>query len=104
MGFPGGPAIKKKKIPVIQGMQGSISGLESSSEEGKCNILQYSCLENPMVKGEWWATICGVARVGHDLVTKPPYLAFRLEKEFLIEFKTINHERKEKFSFSNKDR
>ena len=34
--------------------------------------LQYSCLENPMVRGSWWATVHAVARVGHDLVTKPP--------------------------------
>ena len=31
---------------------------------------QYSCLENPMDEGAWWATVHGVARVGHDLVTK----------------------------------
>ena len=37
-----------------------------------CNPLQYSCLENPMKRGAWQATVHGVARVGHDLVTKPP--------------------------------
>ena len=25
-----------------------------------------------MGRGAWWATVCGVTRVGHDLVTKPP--------------------------------
>ena len=30
---------------------------------GKGNTLQYSCLENPMDKGAWWATI---QRVGND--------------------------------------
>ena len=34
--------------------------------------LQYSCLENPMDRGAWWATVQGVARVRHDLATKPP--------------------------------
>ena len=34
--------------------------------------LQYSCLENPMNRGALWATVHGVTRVGHDLVTKPP--------------------------------
>ena len=33
--------------------------------------LQYSCLENPMDKGAWQATVHGIARVGHDLSTKP---------------------------------
>ena len=36
------------------------------------NPLQYSCLENLMDRGAWQATVHGVARVGHDLVTKPP--------------------------------
>ena len=31
-----------------------------------------SCLENPMDRGAWWATIHGVTRVGHNLATKPP--------------------------------
>ena len=39
--------------------------------EGKGNPLQFSCLENPMGRGAWLATVHGVARVGHDLVTKP---------------------------------
>ena len=40
--------------------------------EGNGNPLQYSCLENPMDRGAWQATVHGVARVGHDLVTKSP--------------------------------
>ena len=38
--------------------------------EGNGNPLQYSCLENSMERGAWWATVHGVARVGHDLATK----------------------------------
>ena len=33
------------------------------------NPLQYSCLENPMGGGAWWATVHGSQRVGHDWVT-----------------------------------
>ena len=40
--------------------------------EGNSNPLQYSRLENPMDRGAWQATVHGIARVGHDLVTKPP--------------------------------
>ena len=40
--------------------------------EGNGTPLQYSCLENPMDRGAWWAAVHGLVRVGHDLVTKPP--------------------------------
>ena len=30
--------------------------------EGNGTPLQYSCLENPMDRGAWWAAICGVAK------------------------------------------
>ena len=43
-----------------------------SPAEGNGNPLQYSCLENPMDRGAWWAIVHGVARVRHYLVTKPP--------------------------------
>ena len=33
---------------------------------------QYFCLENPIDRGAWQATVHGVAKVGHDLVTKLP--------------------------------
>ena len=41
---------------------GLISGLETSSGEGNGYQLQYSYLENSMDKGDWWATVCGVAK------------------------------------------
>ena len=53
------------------GDPGSIPALGRSPGEGNGNPLQYSCLENPMDRGAWRATVHGVARVGHDLVTKP---------------------------------
>ena len=34
---------------------GSIPGLGGSPGEGKGNLLQYSCLENPMDEGAWWS-------------------------------------------------
>ena len=36
---------------------GSIPGSGRSPEEGNGNPLQYSCLENPMDRGSWWAAI-----------------------------------------------
>ena len=52
---------------------GLIPGLGRSPGEGDGNTLQYSCLENPMDIGAWWATVHGVERVRHDLATKPPH-------------------------------
>ena len=42
------------------GDAGSIPGSERSPG-GVNDILQYSCLENPMDRGAWWATVHGVA-------------------------------------------
>ena len=36
---------------------GSIPGSERSPGEGNGNPLLYSCLENPMDRGAWWATV-----------------------------------------------
>ena len=45
---------------------GSIPGWGISPGEGNGNSLQYSCLENSRDRGAWWATVCGVQRVGHN--------------------------------------
>ena len=39
-----------------------IPRLGRSPEGGNGNPLQYSCLENPMVRRAWWATVCGVTK------------------------------------------
>ena len=46
------------------------SGISPGEENG--NPLQYSSLGNPMDIGAWWPIVQGIARVGHDLLTKPP--------------------------------
>ena len=56
---------------------GLIPGSERSPGEENGNPLQYSCLENPMDRGAWQATVCGVVRVRHDLVIKPPLQTLR---------------------------
>ena len=55
----------------MQEVSGSIPGWERSPREVNGNPLQYSCLENPMDRGAWQATVHGVTKVGHDLATKP---------------------------------
>jgi len=41
----------------------SIPGSGRSPEDRHSNPLQYSCLENPMNRGAWWATVHGVAKI-----------------------------------------
>ena len=41
---------------------GSISGSGRCPGEGNGNPLQYSCLENPVDRGAWWATVHGVTK------------------------------------------
>ena len=41
---------------------GLIPGSGRSPGEGNGNPLQYSCLENPVDRGAWWATVHGVAK------------------------------------------
>ena len=58
MGFPGGLDSKESACNV--GDLGSIPGLGRSPGEGNGNPLQYSCQENPMDRGTWWAVVHGV--------------------------------------------
>ena len=52
----------KKASACNAGDPGSIPGSGRSPGEGNGNPLQYSCLENPMGRGAWWATVHGVAK------------------------------------------
>ena len=56
--FPGGSDGKDSAYNA--GDLGSILGLGRSPGEGNGNPLQYSCLENPMDRGAWGATVHGV--------------------------------------------
>ena len=63
VGYPGGTSVKKKKKLTCQCRRskrhaGSILGAGRSPG----NPLQYSCLENPIDKGVWWATVHGTTK------------------------------------------
>ena len=58
MGFPGAAVVKN--APASAGDAGD-TGLGRSSGSGNGNPLQYSCLENPMDRGAWQASVHGVA-------------------------------------------
>ena len=66
------------------GDSGSISGSGRSPAGGNGNSLQGSCLENSMDRGAWQATVHGVPRVGHDLVTKEREKEEKQNKEFIF--------------------
>ena len=51
-----------KNLPSNAGDVGSIPGSGRSPEEGNGDPLQYSCLENPMGRGAWRATVHGVMK------------------------------------------
>ena len=60
MGFPGGSEVKASAC--IAGDLGLNPGSGRSPGEGNGNPLQYSCLENPMDGGAWWAIVHRVAK------------------------------------------
>ena len=63
MGFLGGPVVKNPSADGVDtGDAVSIPGSRRSLGGGHGNPLQYSCLENPMDRGVWWATVHGVAK------------------------------------------
>ena len=63
-----------KKFPVIlslmyqehNGTSKQIETLYVDIGEGNGTPFQYSCLENPMDGGAWWAAVHGLRRVGHN--------------------------------------
>ena len=59
-GFPSGSVAKN--LPANAGDSSSIPGSERAPGGGNGNPLQYSCLENPMDREAWRATVHGVAK------------------------------------------
>ena len=61
LGFPGGSAVEK--LAANAGGVGLIPGLRRSPGGGNGNLLQYSCLGNPMDRRAWRTMVHGVAEV-----------------------------------------
>ena len=70
LGFP--DSLVSKESACRAGDLGSIPGSGRVPGEGNGNLFQHSCLENPMDRGAWQATVHGVTSVRHDLATKSP--------------------------------
>ena len=58
MGFTGGTVVQNP--PANAEDVSSVPGSGRSPGVGNGNALQYSCLENSMDRGAWWATVHGV--------------------------------------------
>ena len=57
-----GGRVNSKESTCNMGDLGSIPLLGRSPRGGHGNPLQYSCLENPMNRGAWWATVHGITQ------------------------------------------
>ena len=60
MDFPDGSIVAN--LPANAGVPGLIPGLGRSPGEGNDNVLQYSCLGNPVDSGAWWLAVHGVTK------------------------------------------
>ena len=76
--FPGGSDGKVSAYNV--GDPGSIPGSGRCPGEGNGNPLQFSCLENPIGRGAWWATVHGVSKESDT--TERLYFDFHCFKEY----------------------
>ena len=61
LSVPGG-SVGKESVSNV-GDLGLIPGLGISPGEGNDNPLQYSCLENSLDRGDWWATVYELAEL-----------------------------------------
>ena len=67
MGFPDGSVVKN--LPAMQETQETwfrSLGQEDPWEEEMTTLIQFSCLKNPMDRGNWQATVKVSQRVGHN--------------------------------------
>ena len=57
-----------KHLPAMQETVGLISGSGRSPGKGNGNPIEYSCLENPMDRGAWWAIVHGESDMMEQLI------------------------------------
>ena len=80
--FPGGSDSKVSAYNV--GDPGSTPGLGRSSGKGNGTPLQYSCLENPVDRGAWWATVHGVAELDTTERLPSPVVGRKLRHSYRL--------------------
>ena len=83
LGFPSDSVVKEPPANT-----GDARDKGSIPAEGNGKPLQYSCLGNPMDRGTWQATVHGIKRVGHNLVTKQQYLVLQ-QSAYVLELMSL---------------
>ena len=84
MSFPENSVVKH--LPANAEGMGLTPGSGKSPGEGNGNPLPYSCLENSIDRGVWWAIVHKVARVRDDFSAKPPPFILYKHKLYSIYF------------------
>ena len=79
-------SILKKINPEYSFNLGSVPGLGRSPGEGHGNQLQYSCLENSMDRGAWWAIVYRAARSQTQLSDSHIYSFERLLLKLMLQY------------------
>ena len=74
LGFP--QWLSSKESTCNAGDSGSIPGSGRSPEGGNSNSLHYSCPENPMDRGAWWATVQRITKSQTRLNTEQHFMIF----------------------------
>ena len=78
---------QRRSSPHSAGGQGSILGqVRKVPGEGDGNPLQYSCLENPMDRGAWWATVHGVTKESD----RTEWIHTRCTRRLLCQFRRLS--------------
>ena len=80
MSFPGGSVVKN--LPANAREVGWIPRSGRSPTGGNGNSLQYSCLDNSMDRGAWWAEVHGVAKSWRRLSTQAHKHSYIQSKQF----------------------
>ena len=84
-----------KNPPANSGDVGLRPGPGGSPREGNGNLLQYSCLENSMDRGAWWAAVHGVTkRVRHGWATEHTHAWHECMTSFAHHFAVLSSSNK----------
>ena len=97
-GFPGGfpRGSDGKESAYNAGDPGSIPGSRRSPGEGNGNPLQYSCLDNPMDRRAWWATVHGVTESRTQLSDCTSVAGYKISTQKSLAFLYTNNEKSER--------
>ena len=89
-GFPGGLAVKNLPANIADtGDKGSIPGSGRSSGGRNGNLLQYSCLENPVDRDAWRAIVYGVTKSWAQLKRLSMHAGTQLTRTGCVQFSSV---------------